>query len=257
MGSGSGMNDIDGDGIADAVDNCPTTSNANQGNEDGDVLGDACDPCPIDPATPPSDPDGDGVSDSCDPRPTQAGDSILVFEGFHAGVPMTWQVIGPVQQSGDDIVMTGVGGNRGALVPPVDVPANATVSMKGTITASVGNADSALAVVTPYDPNQDQGVYCELYAPNAGSSTGRQIDIWDSLPAVERANKPYSWQINTAYTVVERRAGSGYGCNITPMAGGTQAISASTGSMPAASKAAVFTYGATASIAWMMVVTSP
>jgi hypothetical protein len=256
-GSGSGMIDVDGDGVANAVDNCPTTANADQGNEDGDALGDPCDPCPIDPTTPPSDPDGDGVSDSCDPRPTQAGDSILVFEGFHNGVPTTWQVIGPVQQSGDDVVMTGVGGNRGALVPPVDVPANVTVSMKGKITGSVGNADSALAVVAPYEPNQDEGIYCELYGPNANSSNGRQIDIWDSIAAVDRASKPYSWQANTTYTLVERRAGNGYGCLVTPMNGGTESINGSTGSNPGASKAAVFTYGVSASIAWMMVVTSP
>jgi hypothetical protein len=34
--------DADGDGIPDAVDNCPTTPNADQANRDGTGLGDAC-----------------------------------------------------------------------------------------------------------------------------------------------------------------------------------------------------------------------
>ncbi len=37
--------DSDGDGIADALDNCPAVPNANQADADGDGVGDACDPC--------------------------------------------------------------------------------------------------------------------------------------------------------------------------------------------------------------------
>src|SRR3989344_5103527 len=37
--------DEDGDGIADAVDNCPAISNVGQENDDGDHWGDACDSC--------------------------------------------------------------------------------------------------------------------------------------------------------------------------------------------------------------------
>src|SRR5262245_34206146 len=38
--------DTDGDGVVDAVDNCPTVSNADQRNHDGDPFGDVCDKCP-------------------------------------------------------------------------------------------------------------------------------------------------------------------------------------------------------------------
>ncbi|HXH91979.1 MAG TPA: GDSL-type esterase/lipase family protein [Thermoanaerobaculia bacterium] len=41
--------DQDGDGIPDACDNCPATSNVSQTDTDGDGIGDACDPCPDDP----------------------------------------------------------------------------------------------------------------------------------------------------------------------------------------------------------------
>ena len=41
-----GPPDTDGDGVADDVDNCPDTSNADQADTDADGYGDACDICP-------------------------------------------------------------------------------------------------------------------------------------------------------------------------------------------------------------------
>ena len=35
--------DLDGDGVADVIDNCPTTANADQADTDGDGIGDVCD----------------------------------------------------------------------------------------------------------------------------------------------------------------------------------------------------------------------
>ena len=70
---GSCTGDTDGDGVINAIDNCPSVSNANQANWDGDALGDVCD-----------DSDGDGLMDSADnckavSNPTQAnfdGDAL-------------------------------------------------------------------------------------------------------------------------------------------------------------------------------------
>ncbi len=45
--------DTDGDGVPNAIDNCPTVSNPFQENADGDAFGDACDTC--------TDTDGDGA----------------------------------------------------------------------------------------------------------------------------------------------------------------------------------------------------
>lgn len=82
--------DKDGDGVADAIDNCPDIFNparpmddGTQANGDGDQDGDACDPCPVDAnstdcAPPdPLDLDGDMVTDAMDncrgiPNPDQA-----------------------------------------------------------------------------------------------------------------------------------------------------------------------------------------
>jgi hypothetical protein len=52
--------DIDGDGLANAQDNCATVANPGQANQDGDEFGDACD----------SDRDGNGVEDASDNCPT-------------------------------------------------------------------------------------------------------------------------------------------------------------------------------------------
>lgn len=74
--------DIDGDGTADLLDNCPNTINANQADADGDGVGDACDGCPDDfdkltagvcgCGVSDVDSDGDGVPDCLDECPNDA-----------------------------------------------------------------------------------------------------------------------------------------------------------------------------------------
>ena len=84
--------DADGDGVLDAIDNCPNTPNPGQEDLDGDGIGDACDPCPVaddldgdgscddvDNCLGLSNPlqidgDGDGLGDACDPCPNDPAD---------------------------------------------------------------------------------------------------------------------------------------------------------------------------------------
>jgi hypothetical protein len=81
--------DLDRDGVANAVDNCPRHANADQHDEDGDGVGDVCDNCPdtanptqadttetVHQALP------DGVGDACDRRPALGGDRIAAFYSF-------------------------------------------------------------------------------------------------------------------------------------------------------------------------------
>jgi CheY-like chemotaxis protein len=62
------QSDQDVDGVGDACDNCPSTSNASQADIDGDGFGDVCDNCPND-AGLQTDSDGDGLGDVCDCSP--------------------------------------------------------------------------------------------------------------------------------------------------------------------------------------------
>jgi hypothetical protein len=60
------MDDRDGDGIPDQLDNCPFVPNRDQLDTDGDGVGDACDNCPFVANPDQSDLDGDGIGDACD-----------------------------------------------------------------------------------------------------------------------------------------------------------------------------------------------
>ncbi len=62
--------DSDGDGVPDAVDNCPSTYNPDQADADGDGAGDACDNCPNTYNPDQADADLDGVGDACDNCPS-------------------------------------------------------------------------------------------------------------------------------------------------------------------------------------------
>ncbi len=90
--------DTDGDGVPNAIDNCPTIANADQHDEDGDGVGDVCDNCPsvANPSqantTEPGNVTGDKVGDACDPHPLTA-DVIAAFEPFTGtGAPLGWTV---------------------------------------------------------------------------------------------------------------------------------------------------------------------
>ena len=61
--------DLDGDGVPNAEDNCPTVRGADQTDGDGDGLGDFCDNCPDVPNTNQFDCDRDGIGNACDVCP--------------------------------------------------------------------------------------------------------------------------------------------------------------------------------------------
>lgn len=82
--------DLDGDGIANAQDNCPNRPNVDQHDEDHDGVGDTCDNCPTvananqadtsEAATNGQFPDG--VGDACDLRPALGGDKLAQLSTF-------------------------------------------------------------------------------------------------------------------------------------------------------------------------------
>ncbi|HUF54567.1 MAG TPA: thrombospondin type 3 repeat-containing protein [Dehalococcoidia bacterium] len=64
------LDDLDGDGIGDTCDNCPSMPNPAQTNSDEDASGDACDNCPEYYNPDQKDTDGDGVGERCDVCPS-------------------------------------------------------------------------------------------------------------------------------------------------------------------------------------------
>lgn len=70
------FNDIDGDSVADDIDNCPNDPNPDQTDIDGDGEGDACD----------DDDDGDGVDDVDDVCEASDTSEIVIIDGCDSGV---------------------------------------------------------------------------------------------------------------------------------------------------------------------------
>jgi hypothetical protein len=60
------FNNVDGDGVPNATDNCPQIYNPAQTDGDGDGFGDLCDNCPGVPNSDQADSNADGVGDVCD-----------------------------------------------------------------------------------------------------------------------------------------------------------------------------------------------
>ncbi len=63
----TGSADLDGDGIPDGIDNCPSTANADQADADGDNIGDVCDNATLVSNPDQRDTNGDGYGNICDP----------------------------------------------------------------------------------------------------------------------------------------------------------------------------------------------
>jgi len=113
--------DIDLDGVLNAADNCPTVANANQRDHDDDDRGDACDVCPHLASAIHADNDADGIGDDCDPRPTQAGDTVAMWDGFYAdSAALSWDKVGAWTLAGGALRQTAMGINY--IVVPGALP---------------------------------------------------------------------------------------------------------------------------------------
>jgi hypothetical protein len=198
--------DMDGDGIADAVDNCPTKSNANQANEDGDLLGDECDPCP--PFADNTDSDHDGVGDLCDPHPSTVGDKIALFEGFASGIPQTWVNNSGWTASNGDAVIASADGTVAYLEPPL-VPANGTVSMGFTPQVMFGTGGHGFGVTNPSASAGTSGLVCELLTGAAGETQGGIVNMATGVPS---ATMNMTWALGDEMVVGFQRSDNMFGC---------------------------------------------
>src|SRR5258706_7130166 len=175
--------DIDGDGIVDLTDNCPTVANHDQRNYDADPRGDACDVCPHIPDAG-ADFDGDGVGDACDPRPTQAGDKIVFFDGFYDAsgwTPVTgaaWQLdaAGSLRQPNADGSYQVV---HHISPSPHDVLVETRVRVN--VASQVPGARRSIGLVPGY-LDTDNYFFCGIAATLNGSEVeAGRVDPWTSF----------------------------------------------------------------------------
>ena len=100
--------DSDGDGVANASDNCPSNPNASQLDTNGDRQGDACDP----------DDDGDGVADAADLCPTESGAQANGCPAASLPPPVLGKRVNAATVSGDVFVSLPAGAARAAKSVP-------------------------------------------------------------------------------------------------------------------------------------------
>ena len=250
--------DSDGDGIVDSLDNCPTVANPGQENEDGDALGDACDPCPVDIDN--TDSDGDGVGDACDPNPMMMGDRIVLFEGFHHGLPMGWTATtGAVTAAGDDATITAAAATPAWIAPPLAAPLDATLSASATIGTvdAPGMDDADFGIGLPYAvaTGTDVGILCWLYQPpNAGT---HRAALENHATHADLASAAFAWQTGTDYVFTLQRTATSYRCNVATPGMTTAPLTATAALSPANPLAVVRGYGTTTTVHWVMLVQSP
>jgi hypothetical protein len=187
--------DRDDDGVPDAGDNCPDTANSDQGNEDGDVFGDACDPCPVDANNTPADSDTDGLADACDPHATMA-DHLILFEGFHHGVPAGWTMSGGTfMQSGDSLVIMPNPGARALLTIPFTTTKTITVSAAvSPVTLPPVTVEGGGGVVAATDSTDL--VACVL-DDKMGDQTVEAVETQHATSATQ----PWAFQVMIPYTL--------------------------------------------------------
>lgn len=180
--------DLDADGIANTVDNCPAMANADQHDEDDDTVGDVCDNCPHVANTLQANVlegpgNADGVGDACDPRPTTPGDTILRFIPFKS-IPTDLLLTGSWSISGDSIVKSGTA--EASLTVP-GVRTRVTVEAAGAqitslpvfsaLGVSVGGAGNAWHACGYYDETDPAGTDTDFHNAMIGYDDGSDFSF--------------------------------------------------------------------------------
>ena len=245
----SSPNDIDGDGIPNAIDNCPMKANANQANEDADATGDVCDNCPPFPSTG-VDADADGVGDVCDPHLLIPGDSIALFEGFAgAALPAGWTATGSWSVQLGSLYSKASGNDLDTLVIPYAHTPNQTISAFATITELENDIGGSIGIVDRFDGNQ--GLHC-----GGGSAGGELFGLINAANGVFQDSKPHPFDVGTLYRMTFTRVGKQYEC-VTVQTSGTTVQTKTDFDTTAGANIGFRNRTASASFPWIMVVKSP
>lgn len=199
------ITDADGDGVADADDNCPDVANADQANADGDGLGDACDANSYapEPGTDAGNTTGDEGSEQTNSGSfTDAdGNSSVSITGSGAGVVTdngdgTWSwAHTPADEGSGTVTVTASDGEHTDAVDTFDWSAdnvNPTVAAPDFSTASVDCRNAiTLTGISFSDPgvNDDpwtvsidwgDGSTDDSYSTNDQGAQGTQTHTYDT-----------------------------------------------------------------------------
>ena len=268
-GTGSGKpGDLDGDGVPDSVDNCPTVANPDQFNEDGDKFGDACDPCPQIKDDIGADSDHDGIGDLCDPNPTTA-DTVWIFDGFHV-LPAWSRSDNWTAVTATNRVQMVAGGDQNVdqgefLTAPIGqtaTPDNFQASATVTITATMGNEGDHVAgveIIDANDPNDATPVDCSVEIDTSPMPPATLIFLTDNSQS-GGLNKSQSFdvQMNTEYRITLTRHGTKYTCTVTQPDGSSMTVSGTSSRVPRTSAMVdIGGFGATAQFGSLEVVGPP
>jgi Thrombospondin type 3 repeat len=239
--------DIDGDGVKNAADNCPKVGNPDQANDDGDAFGDACDPCPPFPDGVVVDPDGDGVSGLCDPFPLTGGDHIALFESFRGpGLPAGWVALGTWSFVGGNAVVTSADGDLNYLTIPHPHLAKTSVLTQMTVDDLVGNGARGLGPVQLYQPSPSRGIVCELLRNGNGPKL-TLLDTGGSGMTIGDADATFD--VGTTAMLTNRRDGMAYECS-----NGTATVPGPTAYTTASPSLGLRAKSASGRFAWVLVV---
>jgi hypothetical protein len=123
--------DSDGDGHADACDNCVRVPNPDQADRDGDGVGDACDNCITVANFDQFDCDGNGIGEACDDTPavSSVGISFSSMVGRGSGT-VSWSTRCELAILGFNVITLDIQGNRTQL-NPVLIPCEECVTGLG------------------------------------------------------------------------------------------------------------------------------
>jgi hypothetical protein len=198
--------DDDHDGIPNSMDNCPEVPNPGQENEDGDAWGDVCDLCPPYASITQADADGDGVGDACDPHPNTPGDKMILFEGFHHGVPTGsgWTTVGLVTTAADSVIAMDSGSAFSGLGWQFAPGNGETITTQVTILGE--GLDPLVAVVDAADVDADTGIAGEI-----GTDTGSGFqDIYQLPSGPTLVTQAGSAGLDVPYKLVIERSAQKY-----------------------------------------------
>jgi hypothetical protein len=161
--------DLDGDGILNAADNCPRRTNLDQHDEDADAVGDACDNCPTIANANQADTTEaamngqfpDGVGNACDLRPGLAGDEIARLSTFATETQASawngsgWTIAADAASSTDNAQWQSKSGELGDGAILVAEISALTLAVGGELTIAVdGNGVESGAACTLRDTGE-------------------------------------------------------------------------------------------------------